>query len=161
MKILPHLTQMEPSGVHAKCEMRSLLVLLTTTPPWMQAKVLSHTQFQTSILQQMDSQTRLLLPPLVTPRMFLATGHYACLFFLQCPLTQPLPLHNVCYHFKAFLKNFPLLLLSPQLSSLSLVTSIQWVFKMFIENEDYEKHYTDFISSCTKLICLCCVPFTK
>lgn len=33
MKIHPHLTQMEASGVHAECEIRSLLVLLTTTPP--------------------------------------------------------------------------------------------------------------------------------
>lgn len=108
-KLHPYLTQMESSGVHTKCEIRSLLVLLITTPPWMCSKVLPHTQFQTGILQQIDRlghflppqshhvfsargslHMSLCFPGRSLPVLFHATHpHPVSLFSVYCSLRSP------------------------------------------------------------------------
>lgn len=135
MKLYPHLLQRKSSGVHAKCEIRSLLVLLITTPPWTYSKVFPHTKFQTDILQQIDTWGHFLPPQSHHESSARGSLHTSLCFpgmsppaprilFHPTPALTPtlVPLLSVYFSFKVCSKFSPLLPFSPKLSILSLVT---------------------------------------
>jgi hypothetical protein len=102
--------------------------------PWTRSKVLSHTQFQTSILQQMDSQTRLLFASSITLRIFWLgiTAHVSSSSW-NAPAHPFNPPAHVYYSFRAYLK----LLLFFCLCLLNVLSFSQWPqYTLCISYED-------------------------